>query len=126
MARALDMGSGPSQSRRSVAIYPAVSMPYRGAATAGLAASVFGGMAGALLAHYLGTIDPNRSDVEEMVFVLIWVIVGGPATVFGPIVGVIVLTVVSEMLLREMAVDQARPLIYGTIGRRLAGEPGGD
>jgi branched-chain amino acid transport system permease protein len=78
-------------------------------------ASVFGGLAGALLAHYLGTINPNRFDVEEMVFVLIWVIVGGTSTFFGPIIGVVVLTIVNEMVLRELGVDQARPLIYGAI-----------
>jgi branched-chain amino acid transport system permease protein len=78
-------------------------------------ASFFGGLAGALLAHYIGTVNPNRFDVEEMVFVLIWVIVGGTATFFGPIIGVVVLTIVNEMVLREMGVDQARPLIYGAI-----------
>ncbi len=46
---------------------------------------------------------------------LIWVIVGGTATIFGPIIGVVVLTIINEVVLREMGVDQARPLIYGTI-----------
>jgi branched-chain amino acid transport system permease protein len=78
-------------------------------------ASVFGGLAGALLAHYLGTINPNRFDVEQMVFVLIWVIVGGTTTFFGPIIGVVVLTILNELVLRELGVDQARPLIYGAI-----------
>jgi len=78
-------------------------------------ASVFGGLAGALLAHYLGTINPARFDVEQMVFVLVWVIVGGTATFFGPIIGVVVLTILNEMVLRELGVDQARPLIYGAI-----------
>ena len=40
-------------------------------------ASFFGGLAGALLAHYLGTVNPNQFDVEAMVYVLVWVIVGG-------------------------------------------------
>ncbi len=78
-------------------------------------ASVFGGLAGALLGHYIGTVNPNRFDVGEMVFVLIWVIVGGTATIFGPVIGVVVLTIINEVVLREMGVDQARPLIYGTI-----------
>ena len=43
--------------------------------------------------HYLGTVNPNQFDVEQMVFVLIWVIVGGTATFYGPILGVVVLTV---------------------------------
>ena len=82
-------------------------------------------MAGALLVHYLGAINPNRFDVEEMGFVLIWVIVGGTATFSGPIVGVVVLTIINEMVLREMEVDQAGPL-RGAGRRRLAGEPGVD
>ena len=40
-------------------------------------ASFFAGLAGALLAHYLGTVNPNQFDVEAMVYVLVWVIVGG-------------------------------------------------
>jgi len=78
-------------------------------------ASFFAGLAGALLAHYLTTINPNQFDVEQMVFVLIWVIVGGTATFYGPILGVVALTIVNEVVLRQMGVDQARPLIYGTI-----------
>lgn len=78
-------------------------------------ASVFAGLAGALLAHYLGTINPNRFDVEEMVYVLIWVIVGGTATMWGPIIGLIALTVVNEVILRELEVDELRPLFYGAI-----------
>lgn len=78
-------------------------------------ASFFAGLAGALLAHYLGTVNPNSFDVEEMVFILIWVIVGGTGTFFGPIIGVVVLTILNEMVLRELGVDQARPMIYGAI-----------
>lgn len=78
-------------------------------------ASFFAGLAGALLAHYLTTINPNRFDVEEMVFVLIWVIVGGTATFYGPILGVVVLTIINEVILRHLGIDQARPLIYGAI-----------
>ena len=78
-------------------------------------ASFFAGLAGALLAHYLGTVNPNQFDVEAMVYVLVWVIVGGTATIYGPILGVVVLTVINEIVLRELGVDQARPLIYGAI-----------
>lgn len=78
-------------------------------------ASFFAGLAGALLAHYLGTINPNQFDVEQMVFVLIWVIVGGTATIYGPILGVVVLTILNEIVLRELGGDQIRPLIYGVI-----------
>ena len=96
-------------------------------------ASFFAGLAGALLAHYLGTVNPNQFDVEAMVYVLVWVIVGGTATIYGPILGVVVLTVVNEIVLRELGVDQARPLIYRRHPDRVhpvssggAGEPGAE
>lgn len=78
-------------------------------------ASGFAGISGALLAHYVGTINPNSFDVEVMVFVLTWAIVGGTATFYGPILGCIVLTVLNEIVLRELGFEQMRPLIYGAI-----------
>jgi branched-chain amino acid transport system permease protein len=90
-------------------------------------ASGFAGLAGALLAHYIGTINPNSFDVEQMVFVLTWAIVGGTATFYGPILGCVVLTILNDIVLRsfnEMAkgtwlafldFDQMRPLIYGLL-----------
>lgn len=53
-------------------------------------ASGFAGLSGALLAHYIGTINPNSFDVEQMIFVLTWAIVGGTATFYGPIIGCVV------------------------------------
>lgn len=78
-------------------------------------ASGFAGIAGALLAHYVGTINPNSFSVEVMVFVLTWAIVGGTRTFYGPIIGCIVLTILNEVVLRELGLEQTRPLIYGAI-----------
>lgn len=78
-------------------------------------ASGFAGIAGALLAHYIGTINPNSFDVEVMVFVLTWAIVGGTGTFYGPILGCVTLTVLNEIVLRAMGFEQMRPLIYGAI-----------
>ncbi|MCB2094100.1 MAG: branched-chain amino acid ABC transporter permease [Rhodobacteraceae bacterium] len=78
-------------------------------------ASGFAGLSGALLAHYIGTINPNSFDVEVMVFVLTWAIVGGTSTFYGPILGCIVLTILNEIVLRELGFEQMRPLIYGAI-----------
>jgi branched-chain amino acid transport system permease protein len=75
----------------------------------------FAGLAGALYAHYVGTVNPNRFGVEEMVYVLIWAIVGGTATFYGPILGVVTLTVLNEVVLRALDVDQMRPMLYGAI-----------
>jgi branched-chain amino acid transport system permease protein len=78
-------------------------------------ASFFAGLSGTLLAHYVGTINPNRFNVEEMVFVLTWAIIGGTATIYGPILGVVVLTIINEVILREFGLDQMRPLFYGAL-----------
>jgi branched-chain amino acid transport system permease protein len=75
--------------------------------------SVFAGLAGTLFAHYIGTVNPNRFDVGEMVYVLIWAIVGGTATFYGPILGVVVLTILNEVVLRALHVDEMRPMLYG-------------
>jgi branched-chain amino acid transport system permease protein len=75
----------------------------------------FAGLAGALYAHYVGTVNPNRFDVEEMVYVLIWAIVGGTATFYGPIIGVVTLTILNEVVLRALGVDEMRPMLYGAI-----------
>ena len=40
---------------------------------------------------------------------------GGTSTFFGPILGVVALTLINEVILRSLGVDQARPLIYGAI-----------
>ena len=78
-------------------------------------ASGFAGLSGGLMAHYIGTINPNSFDVEVMVFVLTWAIVGGTSTFYGPILGCVVLTILNEVVLREMGFEQMRPLIYGAI-----------
>lgn len=83
--------------------------------TAFVVSAFFAGLAGALLAHYLTTVNPNRFDVDEMVYVLIWVIVGGTATVWGPIAGLVALTAINEVALREAGAEALRPLFYGAV-----------
>jgi len=78
-------------------------------------ASGFAGIGGGLMAHYVGTINPNSFDVDLMVYVLTWAIVGGTGTFYGPILGCVVLTVLNEIVLRELGFEQMRPLIYGLI-----------
>lgn len=50
-----------------------------------------------------------------MVYILIWAIVGGTATFYGPILGVVALTVLNEVVLRALNIDQMRPMLYGAI-----------
>ncbi len=72
--------------------------------------SLFVGMAGALKVHYIGTVTPKQFDIGFMVFILIWVIVGGYRTFYGSILGAVVLSVLDEAF-REF--DELRPAIYG-------------
>ncbi len=74
--------------------------------------SFFVGLAGALKVHYIGTVTPNQYGIGFMVFILIWLIVGGYKTFYGAIVGVVVLSIVDEVL-REFEV--LRPAIYGAV-----------
>lgn len=75
-------------------------------------ASLFVGIAGALKVHYLGIVTPHQFGVGTMVFVLIWVILGGYNTFWGPILGAVVLSVLDESFRRFEAL---RPAIYGAL-----------
>lgn len=75
-------------------------------------ASFFAGLGGALFCHYYGTANPAQFDVAAMVYVLIWVIVGGVHSFAGPIIGVTVLSVLNEVF-RDA--ETWRPLIYGCV-----------
>ena len=78
-------------------------------------ASGFAGLAGSLLAHYIGAISPNAYDIDKMIYVLTWAIVGGTATFYGPVLGCIVFTVINEIVLRELGLGQLRPFVYGLL-----------
>ncbi|HLB06966.1 MAG TPA: branched-chain amino acid ABC transporter permease [Alphaproteobacteria bacterium] len=75
-------------------------------------ASFFTGLSGALLAHYLGSVNPNLFGLGQMLHILVWSIVGGLGTFAGPIIGVALLSVLDESF---RAFDQFRPAIYGII-----------
>lgn len=74
--------------------------------------SMFVGIAGALKVHYIGTVTPNQYGIGFMVFILIWLIVGGYKTFYGAILGVIILSILDEMF-RELEV--IRPAVYGAV-----------
>ena len=85
---------------------------WRYRALAFIIGSFFVGIAGGLKVHYLGTITPNQFGVGFMVFILIWVIVGGYNRFYGPIIGVVVLTLFDESI---RSFDEIRPAIYGAV-----------
>ncbi len=74
--------------------------------------SFFVGIAGGLKIQYLGSVTPNQFTVGFMVFILIWVIVGGYNKFYGPIIGVVVLTIFDESI---RSFEVLRPAIYGAM-----------
>lgn len=74
--------------------------------------SFFVGIGGSLFAHYLGSLNPHQFEVATMVFIVVWVIVGGTNTFAGPIIGVTLLSLINEFF-RDA--EEWRPLIYGLI-----------
>lgn len=72
----------------------------------------FAGLAGALLAHKQMAIDPTLFDINAMVYLIIWVVVGGIRTFGGPIIGVVVMTLVFEA---TRFLGPWRPLLAGGI-----------
>jgi len=77
--------------------------------------SFFMGIAGALFAHYMGTLSPygipgSAFGFTASIYVLLYVVVGGEARFAGPIIGAFLLTIVPELArpLREYM-----PLLFG-------------
>ena len=85
---------------------------WRYRALAFIVGSFFVGIAGGLKIHYLGSVTPNQFTVSFMVFILIWVIVGGYNKFYGPIIGVVVLTIFDESI---RSFEVLRPAIYGAM-----------
>lgn len=85
---------------------------WRYRALAFILGSFFVGIAGGLKVNYLGSVSPNQVGIGFMVFILIWVIVGGYNKFYGPIIGVIALTVFDEAI---RTFEVLRPAIYGAV-----------
>lgn len=61
-------------------------------------AGVMAGLAGLLYAHYYTFISPYTFTVHESIYILSLVIVGGPGTLTGPVVGTVILVAVPTIL----------------------------
>ena len=72
--------------------------------------SFFAGIAGGLLVHRLGAVDPKLFDIHTMLYLLIWVVVGGTNTFWGPIIGVSVMYTAFEL---SRPLMQIRPAFFG-------------
>jgi len=60
--------------------------------------SFFAGLAGALYASYHGFISPDTSNFHISFDLLIYLLVGGVATLPGPIIGAVIMTILPETL----------------------------
>ena len=70
----------------------------------------FAGIAGGLLVHRLGAVDPKLFNLVTMLYLLIWVVVGGTNTFWGPIIGVSVMHTLFEL---SRPLIEIRPLFFG-------------
>jgi branched-chain amino acid transport system permease protein len=59
---------------------------------------VLAAVAGALMAHYAGFITPAKASFMHSVELVIMVVFGGMASVFGAVVGAAVLTTLPQLL----------------------------
>lgn len=76
-----------------------------------ITASFFAGIAGVLFAHYMSVVSPPQFGITLMLYVLVWVIVGGVNTFWGPIAGVFMLYGIQEQLRGVLA--EYMPMFYG-------------
>ena len=74
--------------------------------------SLFAGLAGALLVHRMGSVDPHGFSITTMIYLLVWVVVGGTGSFISPIIGVSVMTAIFE---GARGLAQWRPFLFGAI-----------
>jgi branched-chain amino acid transport system permease protein len=78
-------------------------------------ACFFAGLAGALFAHYQHALSPDftaRFGVLTSIYLLVYMVVGGDAKFSGPIVGTVVLAIVSEIFRK---LGEYQPMLIGAI-----------
>jgi branched-chain amino acid transport system permease protein len=56
------------------------------------------GFAGALYAHFIKYMNPNNADQSQSVLFLTMLLFGGTASLLGPIFGVILITILMELI----------------------------
>lgn len=74
--------------------------------------SVMAGMAGAFFAHSHQVVHSSDFGLEPMVLLVVFTVIGGTGSVWGPVVGTVALTIVSEFM-REFHYYEI--LVYGAV-----------
>jgi branched-chain amino acid transport system permease protein len=59
--------------------------------------SAMAGLAGAYLGHYLGVVSPSIASLDTLGRIIIMVVLGGVGTIWGPILGAVIVTCASEL-----------------------------
>jgi len=76
-------------------------------------------VAGVMYACYISFIDPTSFTVMESIFILSVVVIGGAGSLWGPIVGAVVLVTLPELLrflgLPSSMAANIRQILYGTL-----------
>jgi len=67
--------------------------------------AALGGVSGAFLASYLSTVDPNQFTFSFSIFILAMVVLGGLGSIWGVVVGAIVLSAINNYLLPRVLYD---------------------
>ena len=87
--------------------------------TAFAVSAALAAMAGSLYAHYITYIDPTSFTVMESILIISMVIIGGAGSLWGPLVGAIVLVTLPEALrffgLPSAVAANLRQIIYGAL-----------
>ena len=73
---------------------------------------MFAGMAGVLYTYNVGSIQPSSFTLIQSAYYLVYVAVGGSINVFGPILGALVLNILSEFL---RPVKEFEPIVFALI-----------
>lgn len=74
-------------------------------------------VAGVIYAHYISFVDPTSFTVMESIFIISIVIVGGAGSLWGPVLGAVILVVLPEILrfigLPSSVAANVRQILYG-------------
>jgi branched-chain amino acid transport system permease protein len=75
-------------------------------------ANFFAGIAGGLYASLIGNVDPSTAGLDLTFSWLVYILIGGVATLGGPILGTFVIAVLMEYL---QSVAEYRLIIFGAL-----------
>ena len=79
--------------------------------------SAFIGMAGMIYATYVSYIDPTSFNLDEAIFILAAVLIGGTGNIKGPVVGAVFVVILPELLrfvgFPDSIAANLRQIVYG-------------